>query len=215
VRRDHRSAEELYVWAAAGAGPGDDRAQVVDAWRDGHPVDSGHAHPALESRVIGEEAGDRSAGTREYLDVRAAPGPGPGYDLRLAVGDDVRAGEEHAAGEGRIVGHELGDQGARLAVEHLDVRPAARAGGGDDVGHAVAVHVPGGDADAAAEAGVVGQDRAHEVGAAIVDVDHGRPARAGPDGRGRHAGAGQNHVVAVAAVVADPQGHHPRMGENQ
>ena len=49
-------------------------------------------------------------------------------------------------------------QGAVDAVEHLDVRPAASAGRGDDVEHAVAIHVTGRHPHPAGVALVVGKE---------------------------------------------------------
>src|SRR5262249_896882 len=60
----------------------------------------------------------------------------------------------------RVVRHEAIEQVQVRAIEHFDMRSAAGAGGGDDVGYAVAVDVGIGDADAATEDRVVG----HEVG---------------------------------------------------
>src|SRR5205085_4497752 len=94
-------------------------------------------------------------------------------DVALAVAVDVADRHAHAAAErlgvGHVVVHQLHGHVDRHrlagrvqvaldgrhgpgAVERLDVRPAALAGAGDDVGVAVAVDVADGHVDAAAEA---------------------------------------------------------------
>src|SRR5205807_2416249 len=96
------AAEDFDVRPAASPGPGDDvrLAVAID-------VASGDVDPAGEARVVGEEAHEeRTVGAAEDLDVRASPGPGAGDDVGDAVAVDVADGHPHAAGEGRIVGHE-------------------------------------------------------------------------------------------------------------
>ena len=106
----------------------------------------------MKRRVEGEERPEflqRSA--VERLDVRAAAGPGPGDDVGIAVAVDVAGGHAHAAGESGGIGEEVVDDVIVGAAEDLDVRPAAGAGPGNDVGLAVAVDVADGHVDAAGE----------------------------------------------------------------
>src|SRR5207253_2623409 len=97
-------------------------------------------------------------GDAEDLDVRPAAGPGAGDHLGPAVAVGVAGGDVDAAGEARVVGEPARHELAGGAVEDLDVRPAAGAGGGDDVRHLVAGHVGERDPDAAGEAGRVGEE---------------------------------------------------------
>src|SRR5205823_3238975 len=120
----------------------------------------------------------------ERLDVGAAARPGAGDDVGPAVAGQVARGDEHAAGEGPAVGEEALDAAAGGAAEHLDVRATARAGAGNDVGLAVAVHVAGGHGHAAAKQRVVGEERMdHGSRQAVEDLDVGaaRGARAGDE----------------------------------
>src|SRR5207302_1882187 len=103
----------------------------------------------------------------------------------------------HAAGEQAVVGEEIGEYGKVGAAEDLDLRAAARPGAGNDVGLAVAVHVPGGDEHAAGEFGVVGEKAAEQgqVDAAEdLDVRAAAGARAGND--------------VIGAVAIDVAGGH-------
>src|SRR5204862_13079 len=90
---------------------------------------------------------------------------------------------------------EAGQQRTVPAAERLDVRPAAGADAGDDVGEAVAVHVAGRHVHAASEVRGVGHELADQVaGPAVEDLDV--RAAAG-------AGRGDEVVVAVGDVLAD------------
>src|SRR5437764_201941 len=88
---------------------------------------------ALASRVIG--AGPRGSGGRGAL-------------LLAALG-----GHEDAAGELRVVGHEVQLDRVADGVEDAHLRAPARAGADDDVVLAVAVDVGGGHGDALVEGG--------------------------------------------------------------
>src|SRR5207237_1129106 len=129
------------------------------------------------------EVADRGPGRPgEHLHLGAAARAGAGDDVRPAVAVDVAGRDEDAAGEGRGVGVEAPHDVRRVARgERLDVRPAAGAGPGDDVVHAVAVDVGRGDAHAAGEARGVGQEVVGERAVAVVDLDLRHPARAGAD----------------------------------
>src|SRR5205823_2987237 len=99
---------------------------------------------------------------------------GPGNDLGLAVAVHVGGDDVYAAREAGIVREELHDQVAGHAVEDFDVRAAALAGAGDNVGRAVAVDVADGDADAALERLVVGHElEAGRAGAVVEHADQG------------------------------------------
>ena len=74
------------------------------------------------------------------------------------VAVDIAQSDENSAGEFRIVRHELADHGMRDAVPDADIRSAASARRGDDIGHAVAGDVADRDADSAAESGIVGRE---------------------------------------------------------
>ena len=69
----------------------------------------------------------------------------------MPVAVDVADRDTHAAGEGRREGEEAVLRPAGAAVEHLDVRPAAGARAGDEVGVAIAGHVAGRHEHAAGE----------------------------------------------------------------
>src|SRR5205085_6161714 len=118
-------------------------------------------------RGVGEEAAEhRTGGAAEDLDVRPAAPAGPRDDVVAAVGVDVGAGDGRAAAEARVVGVELAEHGEGGAVPDADHRAAAGAGRRDQVGHAVVGQVGGDDADAAAEARLVGQEAAGQVAGA-------------------------------------------------
>src|SRR5262245_36185069 len=92
-------------------------------------------------------------------------------------------GDIDAAAKGRVIGEELVRQGASQAVKDADVRPAARAGAGDDAARddpAAPRKVVGpSDAHAAGEPRVVGEEAAQQrAGEPVEDLDV-RPA-AGP-----------------------------------
>src|SRR5207244_1698663 len=117
---------------------------------------------------------DRWDGPRAVpdLDVRSAAFAGAGDDVGVPVAVHVTDGDVDAAVELRVVGHEPLKFGAGLAVEHLDERQTAGAGGGDDLRHAVAGDVAGGDADAAAVRLVIGQEAELQLArGGVVDVD--------------------------------------------
>src|SRR5438132_1086763 len=76
------------------------------------------------------------------------------------------------------------DQCPRPTVEAGDVRATAGTGDGEYVGLAVAVDVPGADADAAGEAHVVGEEaREPRLGVVLpgIDADVGSAAGVGAD----------------------------------
>src|SRR5262249_21065789 len=124
-------------------------------------------------------------------------------------------GDVDAEGEARVVGEEVADQGPGLAVEDLDAGAAAGAGADEDVGDAVVVNVAHGDADAAGEAGVEGEEAIQELAGGAVDVDL-RPAggagpgrvglggHRGPARRGRRRGVGANQKHAKHGEVRRP-----------
>ena len=61
----------------------------------------------------------------------AAPGAGPGDDVRDPVAGHVPGRDEHAAQERGVIGEEAPHLGPAHPVEDADVRPAPRAGPGD------------------------------------------------------------------------------------
>ena len=136
-------------------------------------------------------------------DVGAAAGAGAGDDVGAAVAVDVAGGDADAAGEAGGVGEEA-RRSARCrlgAAEDLDMRPAAGAGAGDDVGEAVAVDVAGGDEDAAGERGAVGEEAREvattlPVGAGLKTLTCGPPPGPAPV------------MMSAAAVAVDVAGGH-------
>src|SRR5439155_10781348 len=94
-------------------------------------------------------------------------------------------------------------QGAVFAAKDLDLRAAAGAGRGDDVGETVAVHIPGRDADAAPERRIVSEEAEQRLaGDAVEDLDV-RPAAL--------VGGGDDVRMAVAVDVAG--GHEDAAAE--
>ena len=83
--------------------------------------------------------------------MRSASGIGPGDDVGMAVVIEIAGGHEDTAAEAGVIGEEAADGAGKLlagqAVEHTDVRPAARTGSRDDVGRAVAVDIAGRNAE--------------------------------------------------------------------
>src|SRR5262249_1029093 len=141
-----RQAERPDVRPAAGAGPGQDvvEAVAVEVRRERD------VRPAAEVDVVDELLRDEAGGDVERPQERPAADAGRGGDDAAVV-----AGDEHAAGELQLVGHELGQQVPVDAAEHADVRPAALARAGDHVLDAIAVDVGRGDMNAAGERRVV------------------------------------------------------------
>src|SRR5262249_17030963 len=137
--------EDADAGVGAGAGADDEVGPAVAV-----DVPGRDAAAAGEVGGEGEQAGDPvavcSAGD---LYVRPAAGRGGGDVVSLAVAVHVAGRHLDAAAEGGVVGVEALENGAVLAAERLDVRPAAGAGAGDQVGEAVAVDVADGDEDAA------------------------------------------------------------------
>src|SRR5204862_6308688 len=130
-----RSVENLHVRPAAllRARDNPDGSTAAEGAR-------GHVDPTGEARVVGEETRQqRKVLAAEDLDVRAAAGAGPGDDVGEAVAVDVAHGHVDAAAEAGVVGEEGADEGAGLAVDDLEVRPAAGPGAGDDAGGAAAL----------------------------------------------------------------------------
>src|SRR5205085_1518291 len=137
----------------AGAGAGDDVVQAA-------AVEVAGRHPDAAGEVLaeGEEVvDDRAVLAGEDGDVGPAARVRAADDVREAVAVHVAGRDEDAAGEVLAEGEEAADQLPGLAVVDVDVRPAARPRRGDDVGHAVAVHVADRDADAAGEVLVVSE----------------------------------------------------------
>src|SRR5439155_25422831 len=150
-------------------------------------VGPGDADTAAERRVVGEEAerlrvvespqGVEQIKAAEHLDVRPAAGACTGDDVWDHVNRvNTGRGDENAAGEPRVVGHELLDDGEGDAVEDADVRAAAGAGRGDDVRHAVAGDVSGGDPHPAAERRRVGEKAGVQTAVGVVHVDNRQAA---------------------------------------
>ncbi len=112
------------------------------------------------------------------MSVRLSPLKSPAARVtppRKLAGEGEEAGQQGAVGD-LAVGLDLVQFGA---VDDLDVRAAAGAGADDDVGAAVAVDVVGGDGDAAAEAGVEGEEAGQQaVVAAVEHLDVRRCRRA-------------------------------------
>ena len=123
----------------------------------------------------GEEPGLRQPGSGKRADVRPTARAGPGNDLSHEVAVHVADGHDDATAERRVVSEELGLEVAR-AIENTYMWTAAAAGGRDDLGPPVAVHVADGHVHPAAEGRVVRQE--------VPDVDTGPAvedaARAGP-----------------------------------
>src|SRR5207245_3091540 len=118
------------------------------------------------------------------------------------VAVDVARGHGHAAAEQEVVGEEAEQHLAGRAAEHLDVRAAAGARAGDDVGNAVAVHVTRGDINAAAEGRVVRHELLeHRPGDAVehADVRAAAGSRTGEEvGRAVAVEVGGRHADAAA-----------------
>src|SRR5262249_35180680 len=147
-------------------------AHAGDDVRDPVPVHvaGGDPHAAGEIRVVREEARNRVGrpGQRQvrsapdHGDVGSAAGVGADDHVGVAVAVHVSGRDVAAAGKIRVEGHEVSQRGAVLAAEDDDVRPAAGAGGADDVREAVVVHVADGHAHATGEVWVVGEKPGEE-----------------------------------------------------
>src|SRR4051794_37463895 len=115
----------------------------------------------------------------------------------------IHAGHEHPARERRVVGKEARDlrhDPAREA-EGAHVRPVARPGPGDDLGHAIAPQIRGRYVDATLETRVVGEEAvAPQLGEpAIEEVEDTHVWTA--------AGTGARHDVGDAITVDIADGH--------
>src|SRR5262249_37886761 len=130
-------AEHFDVRAAAVTRSGDDVGRAVPV----HVADR-DADATAEVRVVCEERHEQPAAvTAKHLDVRAATLAGPGDDVGTAVAMEVAGGYVPAAAESRGVGEESEQSPPAGSAECPDVRAAAVAGAGDDVGRAVAVDI--------------------------------------------------------------------------
>src|SRR5262249_46703044 len=110
-------------------------------------------------------------------------------DVGTAVAVDIGAGDVNADGDLGVIGHEIHDQRAGDTIEDANLGSAGRARSSDDVWHAVAVDVAGGDTDAAGETWVVGEEFVgHAAKQAIEDTDERPAAGVGPgdDRLGQH-----------------------------
>src|SRR5262249_13524907 len=170
--RDLGGVDGLDMRRAAGSGAEDQIRQAVRV-----QIIRGDAYSAGETGGKGVEAGDKGAGRDlavrlnlsgfgavDDFDVRHAARAGADDEVASAA---VHVADRHvdAAAEARGESEELGQQGAirdlavglALAqfqcVDDLDLGSGAGSGADHDVGVVVAVEVPGGDEDAAAEAG--------------------------------------------------------------
>src|SRR5436190_1596432 len=118
-----------------------------------------HADAAGEGLIVSEEAvPDQGARALKDLDVRPAARVGARDDSGPATAGPIARGDKQPAAEARLVRPELPQQRSVAAVVDADERRHAGAGGGDDVGNAVAVEVADRHADAAREARVVGEE---------------------------------------------------------
>src|SRR5262249_9189653 len=151
--RQGRHVESKDVRSAASTGAGDDVRQATAVGQAGS-----HPYAAQEGWIVGEEAGQESSvgdlgvgldlvefGAVDGLDVRPTAGACSRENVGVAVAVEVPGRHIHAAGKGRSVCEEAAQQsavgdleiGLKLcelgAVDHLDVRSAAWAGGSDDV----------------------------------------------------------------------------------
>src|SRR5207253_3243377 len=108
----------------------------------------------------------------EQFHDRGGAEAGAGDDLSLLVAVGVAGRDVDAAGEGRVVGVEAGEDVQVVPAEDLDVRPTAAAGAGDDIGVAVAVHVAAGHEHASGEGRVIGVEAQDLVAVgAVEDLD--------------------------------------------
>ncbi len=119
---------------------------------------------------------------------------------------EAGVGGEEAGQQGAVGDLAVGlDLGQFRAVDDLDVRAAAGAGGDDDFGQAVAVEVVRGHADAAAEAGVEGEEAGQQgaVGDLAVGLDLTQLGAVDDLDVRAAAGAGADDDVALNVVEAD------------
>src|SRR5438128_5605276 len=122
----------------------------------------------------------RSRHAIEDAHVRSAARSWPCQDDSLAVA--VPSTHAHASGKAGVVGEEIREQAAAVAVdaENGNVRSAAGAGAGNDLGFAVAVHVSSGDIDACGEIRIVGEEaRQHRAISATENRNIGAAAGTG------------------------------------
>src|SRR5262249_1636633 len=104
--------------------------------------------------------------------VRSAARARSGDYVVETIAVDVATGHEHPAGERGIVCKEAADFHSAQAVKYLHVRPAAAAGAGDDVGHAVAGNVSRRNSDAAKKARAIREETEFlGAGLSIKDLD--------------------------------------------
>src|SRR5690606_21664342 len=103
-------------------------------------------------------------------------------------------------------------------VEDPDVRAAAEAGAGDDIGHAIAGEIAGGHAHAAGEAGVIGVEAHARAGGIFIKDAHDRPAAGlgagGQGGGGVAAGGADAHQHRDAGDVDEVAGGVQPVGQD-
>ena len=95
-------------------------------------------------------------GARKDLHVRTAALAGASDDVGEAIGIDISGTDENAAGEVGSVREEAAEQGEIESAEDLDMRSAAGASAGDDIGVAIVIDIAAGNVDAASKRRIVG-----------------------------------------------------------
>ena len=175
---------------AGGAGPGHrcGRQPPAGRGRDQHPA------PVRRTERLELDGRPRQVRRDPDVDRRVHPGPGPGRDPARPRGH-----RDPAPGV-RVEREVARPHFPGAAVEHLDHRPAAGPGPGDDLGPAVPVQVGRGHRHPAAERIFVSEETADE---------RPIPAAEHPDGR-RALVAGPADDVGVPVPVHVPGRHvHP------
>src|SRR5207244_7711043 len=142
--------------------------------------------------IVDVEVGDGEAGAAaEDADAGRIARPFADNDVAETIAVHVADGGVEPGPRAGVEGEEAGDDLEIDAAENDDLRPAAGAGAGDEVGRAVAVEVAGGHVDAAAERGGVGEHVADGGEVLAAEDADARPA----------AGAGAKADVGEAIAV--------------
>src|SRR5262249_34548552 len=166
------SAKRLDVRRPAGACAGDDvgPAVAIDVARS-------YVDAAAEAGVVCVKAPQHATvHSAKRLDVSHPAGACPGDDVAPAGAFADPRSYVDAAAEAGVVGVKASQQREIYAAQHLDVGRAAGSSGRDDVEDAVAIDVSQCDANAAEEAGAVGQEIEPDRASRVKDLHFGRAA---------------------------------------
>src|SRR5262249_39159862 len=122
-----------------------------------------HRHSTLEPDIVRVEIRQLAAvKAADCLHFRSASGPRTDDHVRVPIAVEVLGGHVSAAVKERIEGHKFRDERTAPAIEHANIRTAAKAWRGNNIVHTIAVDVADGNAHATVKRRGIGQEIHHE-----------------------------------------------------